>query len=101
LVSEKTQILKNLLEITKDSVGGVPSNLVLGGNTDQALHKSENNIGRSDPVTLIIHYYLYSFIFPHCHAWIRCSQIDPNCRAPLLACWPLSSGTTSSKTPFF
>ena len=69
---------KSSLKITKCRVGGVPGNLVLGGNTYQALHRSESNIGGSGLVTLIIHYYLYSFILPHCHTWIRCTQIDPN-----------------------
>lgn len=40
-------------KITKDRVGGVPDNLVLGGNTYQALHRIESNIGGSGLVTLI------------------------------------------------
>ena len=68
---------KKTLEITEDGVGGVPGDLDLGGITYQALYRSESNIGGSGPVTLIINYYLYSFILPHCHARVRRSQIDP------------------------
>ena len=68
-------------EITKDRVGGVPGNLVLGCITDQALRRSESNKGGSGSVTLIIRYYLYSFILPHCHARVRCTKIYPNRRA--------------------
>ena len=58
---------KFIEDFTKYRVGGVPGHLVLGGNTYQALHRSESNVGGSVIVTLIIHYYLYSFILPHCH----------------------------------
>ena len=59
---------KKSFKITKDRVGGIPGNLVLGGITDQVLHRSESNIRGCGPFALIIHYYLYSFILPHCHA---------------------------------
>ena len=67
------------MKITEDGVGGVPGDLDLGGITYQAFYWSESNIGGSGPVTLIINYYLYSFILPHCHARVRRSQIDPYC----------------------
>jgi hypothetical protein len=70
--------MKKLKEVTEDRVGGVPSNLVLGGITDQTILRSESNIGRCRSVSLIIHYYLYSFMLPHCHARVRCTQINPN-----------------------
>ena len=74
------------MEITENRVGWVPGNLVLGGITDQTLLRSESNIGRRRSVSLIIHYYLYPFMLPHCHARVRCTQIDPNCRALFLVC---------------
>ena len=101
---------KKSFKITKDRVGGIPGNLVLGSITDQVLHRSESNIRGCGPFALIIHYYLYSFISPHWHTWIRCTQINPNSRVlslPLvvdhsaLGCWPLScikfKGMTSRK----
>ncbi len=66
------------MQITEDRVGGVPGNLVLGGITNHAFHRSECNIRRRRSVSLIIHYYLYSFMLPHCHARVRCTQIYPN-----------------------
>ena len=70
---------KKTLKITEDGVGGVPGDLDLGSITYQSLYRSESNIGGSGPITLIINYYLYSFILPHCHARVRRSQIDPYC----------------------
>ncbi len=69
------------LEITEDGVGGVSGDLVLGGITDQTLRTSESNIRRRRPISLVIHYYLYMIMLPHCHARVRRSQINPYCRA--------------------
>ncbi|KAM3693880.1 hypothetical protein ACJW31_07G018200 [Castanea mollissima] len=62
---------KKTWKMTKDGVGGVPGDLHLRRITDQALHVSESNIRWRRPLSLIIYYYLYSFILPHCHARVR------------------------------
>ena len=60
----KSMEIKN----TKDGVGRVSCNLVIGSITNQTLIVSEGNIGRSQSIALVIWYYLYTIMLPHSHA---------------------------------
>ena len=53
---------------TKDGVGRVSGDLVLGSITYQSFFVIKGNIGRCHSVSLVIGYYLYMIILPHSHA---------------------------------
>ena len=77
--------MRELGELTKNSVGRIQGDLVLGGIADQTVRLIESHTRWRLTVPQIIGYDLHPVIFPDCHTRVARSQVDPNCRTPVFA----------------
>jgi len=66
---------------TKDGVGRVHSDLILGSVADQPFSISEGHIRRRRSVTLIIGYDLNTIMLPHSNTRVCCTEINSDRRS--------------------
>jgi hypothetical protein len=69
---------KEAVSLTKDGVGGVHGDLVLGGISDEPLGISEGDVGGGGTVSLVVGYDLDAVVLPDADAGVGGAEIYSN-----------------------